>query len=140
MLLIAGAPPLPFGGKLFVTLLMLTVVGVVMRLVGRGPLRGRSIVLAVATALAIVTTLELVLSGFDTPRLNDRGILGGVIGALSAAYFLRGGNRELSSRRLGLLSGIALATGPLMGLLLGLLIASRLIRRIEPGCFGLASR
>ncbi len=159
MLLIATAPPMPFSIKLIVTLVMLTVMGLVMGLVGRRRPRGRSIILAVATALAIVTALEYILPSSEhaifelhntgvlaaivlavlgvAQGLHDRGVLAAIVGALSAAYFLRVGNRELSSRRLDFLARIAFATAPLIGLLLGVFAAYQAYPEDRAACLAL---
>ncbi|MGM0488509.1 MAG: hypothetical protein ACQESR_17325 [Planctomycetota bacterium] len=124
MSVLAMAPPVPLGGKLFVALLMLGLGAVLFRAV-RGPFTGQSFALAVLVSVVTIVALEILLPSRHGPGLHDRGVLAAVVGALSSGVFLRPASRktgEQQGSREWRLPILALVSGPLLGLFLALLV------------------
>jgi len=124
MLILALAPPLPFVGKLVVTLVMLGLAGMLIRDAG-GSFTRRSIAVAVGVSLAIVIALEVVIFKGILAGLHERGLLAGIVGVLCAAIFLQSvqsvqsvqsaPNRPRTSSALSLFL-LSCISGPLFGL------------------------
>lgn len=123
MLIVAMAPPLPLGSKLFLALLMLGVIGLLRRVRSGRPFTGQSIVLAIAVTAGAVVLLEGLLPRQDMGGFHELGLLAAFVGAFAAARLLRyaddTGEAKTSNRQH--LAAITFVTGPLIGLVLALL-------------------
>ena len=123
MSILAMAPPLPVGGKLFVAVLMLALAGVLLRMIRGGPFTRKSIGLAVAASVVTVVLLEAALPSSYGGGFHDRGVLAAVAGTLSS-ILLRPVPQSTERRRCYrplVLSALAFASGPVIGLLLATL-------------------
>ncbi|MDA0834552.1 MAG: hypothetical protein O2955_11515 [Planctomycetota bacterium] len=120
MLVLAMAPPFPLGGKIFIALLMLGMIGMLLRAVRGVSLTGRSIGLAIAAAVAAVVVLEKMFPGSYGGGFHNLGVLAAGIGAISGAALLRPTrqvNHRATSRGLRLVA-LTFISGPLVGLVL----------------------
>ena len=88
MCVFALAPPMPLGGKLFVGLLMLALVGVLHWKIRGRPFMEVSIVGAVAATVLAVFVLEAALPSTYFNSLHDRGVLAALVGAVCAIVLL----------------------------------------------------
>ena len=119
MLVLALAPPLPFIGKLVVTLVMLALAGMLIRDAG-GSLTWLSIAVAVGASLLIVIALETApLPRYFRGLHEPRGLVAGIVGVLCGTIFLRptssAPKRQRASGALRLFL-LACISGPLFGL------------------------
>lgn len=133
MWIYATAPPVPLGGKLFVALLVLTLVGVLLWRLRGGPFSGVSIAVAVVASAVAVFVLELTLSRYCGGGLHNRGVLAAIVGALCGVGFLRPVRKKLNAAqrpRTLRLCMMALVGGPLLGVILATLTI--LLSRVSP--------
>jgi hypothetical protein len=114
------APPVSLGGKSFIALLMLSVVGLLIRLLRGGPSTDKSLMIGAILSVLAVSTLEAVFPNSYRLALHDRGILAAIIGGIMAAVALRPDRPRSAVGRTSAvlrLSILAFITGPLLGLL-----------------------
>jgi hypothetical protein len=119
MLFLALSPPLPFVGKLVVTLVMLTLAGMLIRDAG-GSLTRQSIAVAVGASLMIVIVLETAplpkyFRGLHEPSVLVAGIVGVLCGAILLRPTSSAPKRQRASGPLSLFL-LACVGGPLFGL------------------------
>ena len=119
MLVFALMPPLPFVGKLVVTLVMLALAGMLIRDAG-GALTQQSIAVAVGASLMTVIALETApLPRYFRGLHEPSGLVAGIVGVLCGAIFLRptssAPKRQRASGPLSLFL-LACISGPLFGL------------------------
>lgn len=117
--MLAMAPPIPLGGKLFLSFLMVALIGLLLRATRRSTFTGWSAAVALAASLLIVVTLEAVVPYSPEYWIHNQGILAAFVGASCAALLLRPQQQDakhrddVSSARTALL---ACTVGPLLGL------------------------
>ena len=119
MLVFALMPPLPFTGKLVVTMVMLALAGMLIRDAG-GTLTRQSIAVAVGVSRLIVIALETIpLPKYFRGLHEPSGLVAGFVGVLCGAIFLRPTSsvpkRQRASGPLRLFL-LACISGPLFGL------------------------
>lgn len=119
MWILAMPPPLPFGGQVFIALLMLVLVGLLIQTIRGVPFTRQSIGFAVIAAVAGVVVLEAIPSFHDSD-FHKLGLLAAVVGILSALALqpvrLESARRHFSDPLR--LSALAFVSGPVLGLIL----------------------
>jgi len=117
MLILAGAPPIPLGGKIVVALVMFGLFGLLVRVIRGVPSTRTSIGRAIVVTVGVVVGLEVLFPSRFDPGLDGQGVLAALIGAIAAGWLLRPAYKEGQRRTSHShhLSGAAFISGPLVG-------------------------